>query len=80
MEETTRHKDSLTEDLHFHLVRAELHASQALTLLYQEYGIRRSVWFRKSLRLAQWVLRRLFVKEADRRRKKFKESPMIRGL
>lgn len=52
-----------TEELHFNLVRAELHARQAYDLMYTPDAPKRSLWFRLLLGRAQSILMSLWVQE-----------------
>ena len=59
-----------TEELHFHLIRAENHAQKAQAVVYR-YGPgfeKRSLWFRLALNRAQSILIKLYTR--DLRRKK----------
>lgn len=56
------------EELHFNLVRAELHARQAHDLLYKPGGPKRSMLFRMLVGRAQSILMSLWVQELGRRR------------
>lgn len=60
-----------TEELHFHLVRAERHAQSALDLLYKPKGLRveRSFWFHRALGKAQSILMTLYVRDINRKKK-----------
>jgi hypothetical protein len=60
-------KDS-TDELHFHLVRAERHAQTALDLLYKPDGAKRSMWFSMALGRAQSILMSLYVRDLKTRR------------
>lgn len=57
-----------TDELHFHLVRAERHAQTALDLLYKPDGAKRSMWFRAALGRAQSILMSLYVRDLKTRR------------
>lgn len=52
-----------TEELHFHLIRAEHHSQQALDLLYKPEGPKRSVWFRMAIGRAQSILMSAYVRD-----------------
>lgn len=52
-----------TEELHFHLVRAENHAQRALDLLYKPGGPKRSIWFRMAIGRAQNILMSAYVRD-----------------
>lgn len=60
-------KDS-TEELHFHLVRAERHSQQALDLLYKPDGPKRSIWFRMAIGRAQSILMSAYVRDLRMKR------------
>jgi hypothetical protein len=45
-----------TDELHFHLVRAEYHAQRAYELLFKPEGPKRSLWFRMLVGRAQSIL------------------------
>jgi hypothetical protein len=55
-----------TDELQFHLVRAEHHARQAHDLLYEQRGPRRSIWFKMAVGRAQSILMSLYVQERRR--------------
>lgn len=55
------------EKLYAHLVVAQRNAQQALDLLYQRGGPKRSLWYRMLLGRAQSILIGLQVQEASRR-------------
>lgn len=52
-----------TELFHFHVVRAENHARDALDLLYDKEGPKRSLWVRMALGRAQSILMSLWKRE-----------------
>jgi hypothetical protein len=52
-----------TDELHFHLVRGEHHAQQALDLLYRPDGAKRSIWFRMAIGRAQSILMSAYVRD-----------------
>jgi hypothetical protein len=54
---------SPVEELHFHLILAENHSQQALDLLYNLGGPKRSIWFRMALGRAQSILMSLYVRD-----------------
>jgi hypothetical protein len=56
------------ELLNWNLIRAEAHAQQALDLLYQPYGPRRSLLYRLRLGRAQNSLMVLVVRELAKRK------------
>lgn len=60
-----------TEELHFHLVRAERHAQSALDLMYKPEGQRvdRSFWFHRALGKAQNILMTLYVRDINRKKR-----------
>lgn len=55
-----------TDELQFHLVRAEHHARQAHDLLYESRGPKRSIWFKMAAGRAQSILMSLYVQERRR--------------
>lgn len=56
-----------TDELRFHLVRAEYHARKAHDLLFTAEGPKRSMWFRMLAGRAQSILMGLFVQEVNRK-------------
>jgi hypothetical protein len=54
---------SVTEELHYHIVRAEQHARQAHDLLYKEDGPKRSLWYKTAIGRAQSILMTLWQRE-----------------
>lgn len=58
-----------TDELHFHLVRAERHAQTALDLVYNPDGAKRSMWFSMALGRAQSILMSLYVRDLKTRRR-----------
>ena len=63
---TEEFRDS-TDELHYHLIRAEHHAKKAHDLLYERDGPKRSMWFRLLAGRAQSILMGLYVQEVNRR-------------
>jgi hypothetical protein len=61
--------NNTTDELYFHLVRAEYHARKAHDLLYKENAPRRSIWYRMSVSRAQSLLMTLWIREMNRRNK-----------
>jgi hypothetical protein len=58
-----------TDELHFHLVRAEHHASQAMDVLYRlDNPAKRSVWFKMAIGRAQSILMSAYVRDLRLRR------------
>lgn len=57
-----------TEELHYHLIRAEHHARAAHDLLYRRDAPKRSMWFRMLVGRAQSILIGLYVQEVNRKR------------
>lgn len=58
---------SFSEELQFHLVRAEWHARHAHDMLYVRGGRRRSYWFASALGRAQSILMGLAKQELARK-------------
>lgn len=53
-----------TDELHYNLVRAERHSTQAMDVLYRlKNPAKRSVWFRMALGRAQSILMSLYVRD-----------------
>lgn len=59
-----------TDELHYNLVRAERHASQAMDVLYRlENPAKRSIWFRMAVGRAQSILMSLYVRDLKMERR-----------
>lgn len=56
-----------TDELRYHLVRAEYHARKAHDLLFKPEGPKRSMWFRMLAGRAQSILIGLWVQEVNRK-------------
>lgn len=56
-----------TDELRYHLVRAEYHARKAHDLLFEARGPKRSMWFRMLVGRAQSILISLWVQEVNRK-------------
>lgn len=56
-----------TEELRFHLVRAEHHSRRVHDLLFKPEGPKRSMWYRMLAGRAQSILIGLYVQEVNRK-------------
>lgn len=55
------------DELHFNLIRAEMHARQAYDLVEDSTGPKRSLWYRTVLGQAQSILMSLYKQEMRRK-------------
>lgn len=64
-------EDDMTPDeaLVYNLIHSQMHAQQALDLLYNPKGTKRSLWYRLVLARAQSILMSLLVRELGRKEK-----------
>lgn len=56
-----------TDELRYHLVRAEHHARAAHDMMYKSDAPKRSFWFRILIGRAQSILMSLYVQEVNRK-------------
>lgn len=61
--------ENSTDELHYHLARAEHHARAAHDLLFKPEGPKRSMWFRMLTGRAQSILIGLYVQELSRKKR-----------